>query len=197
MMKLWQAGRVVLLDMAATLFFLALYLLTDNVFISFGLGVALGLSQIGWKLARSTQIGTLEWVSLVLLITSGAATILTRDPRFVMVKSSLIYVVTGTVMLKPGWMMRYLPPKAVLLVPDIANIFGFVWAGLLFFTAIFNIAVALEFSVAAWAVTMPVFTLGSELGLFLIQYAVMHKIAWRRFHAGQATGEDMLPQLPG
>ena len=38
--------------------------------------------------------------------------LLTDDPRFVMLKPTLIYCIVGTVMLKPGWMTRYLPPIA-------------------------------------------------------------------------------------
>ena len=45
-----------------------------------------------------------------------------------MVKPSLIYLVVGVVMLKPGWMNRYPPPIAKELVPDVAFIFGFVWS---------------------------------------------------------------------
>ena len=39
MKNLFQAGRVLLLDMASTLLFLAVYLLTDNLFLAVGLGM--------------------------------------------------------------------------------------------------------------------------------------------------------------
>ena len=42
-----------------------------------------------------------------------------------MVKPSLIYILVGVVMLKPGWMNRYLPPIGKAVVPDVAVIFGF------------------------------------------------------------------------
>ena len=65
-------------------------------------GVALGLAQIGWQFVRKKPIDTMEWMSLFLVVGSGAATLLTSNPRFVMVKPSLIYIVVGVVMLKPG-----------------------------------------------------------------------------------------------
>ena len=68
----------------------------------------------------------------------GSATLITNDPRFVMIKPSLIYVIVGIVMLKPGWINRYLPPIAMELVPDIAFILGYVWAGLMLFSAGLN-----------------------------------------------------------
>ncbi len=115
------------------------------------LGVALGIAQIGWQFARKRSIETIEWLSLFLVVGSGAATLITNDPRFVMIKPSLIYAVVAVVMLKPGWMNRYLPPVAMEIVPDVVFIFGFVWSGLMFLSAALNVIVALNFSVATWA----------------------------------------------
>jgi len=52
MRNLFQASRVLLIDMASTLLFLAAYLLTDNLFLAVGLGMAVGLAQIGWHIAK-------------------------------------------------------------------------------------------------------------------------------------------------
>ena len=52
MRNLLGAGRLLLIDMAATLFFLVLYLLTHNVALSVVLGMALAITQIGWQAAR-------------------------------------------------------------------------------------------------------------------------------------------------
>jgi intracellular septation protein len=186
MKNLFHAGKFLLLDMASTLFFLALYLWTDSILLSVALGVALGIAQIGWQFARKKPIETMEWLSLFLVAGSGAATLLTNDPRFVLFKPSLIYVIVAVVMLKPGWMNRYLPPVAIEIVPDVAFIFGFVWSGLMFFSAALNAIVALNFSVVAWASIMSIYAIGSKLGLFLTQYATMRYIGVRR-HRAQMT----------
>jgi intracellular septation protein A len=180
MRNLLHAGKFLLLDMASTLFFLAVYLLTRNIPLSVVLGIALGVGQIGWEIARKRPIGSLQWLSLVLVLASATATLITNDPRFVMIKPTLIYATVGVVMLKPGWMNRYLPEVAMEVVPDIAVIFGFVWAGLMFFSALINIVVALNLSVAAWASFMSAYGIISKLGLFLIQYTTMRAIGVRR-----------------
>jgi intracellular septation protein len=185
---LFQSARLLLLDMASTFFFLVLFLLTKNVPLSVTLGVALGFAQIGVQFVRGKRIETMEWLSLFVVVASGAATLLTNDPRFVMIKPSVLYVIVGVVMLKPGWMNRYLPPAAKELVPDVATIFGFVWAGLMFATAALNIVVALNFSVAAWSAVMAAFAIGSKLALFLVGYAVMRTIAVRRRRARIVSG---------
>ena len=188
MKNLFKAGKLLLLDMASTIFFLVLYLLTENIPLSVALGIALGVAQIGWEFARKKPIDTMQWMSLFLVVGSGAATLITGNPRFIMVKPSLIYIVVGLVMLKPGWMNRYLPPVAMEVVPDLAFIFGFIWAALMFFSAALNVIVALNFSVAAWAWFMSVYGIVSKLGLFLIQYATMRYVGVSRRRASTNLG---------
>ncbi len=183
MKNLFKAGKLLLLDLASTFFFLVLYLLTKNIPLAVALGVALGFAQIGWEFVRKKPIDTMQWLSLFLVVGSGAATLVTADPRFIMVKPSLIYMIVGVVMLKPGWMNRYLPPVAMEVVPDLVFIFGFVWSGLMFFSAVLNVIVALNFNVATWATVMSVYGIVSKLGLFLIVYATMRYVGARRRRA--------------
>jgi intracellular septation protein len=55
MKNLFEAGRLLLLDMASTFFFLVLFLLTKNIPLSVILGMALGVAQIGWQFARKNR----------------------------------------------------------------------------------------------------------------------------------------------
>jgi intracellular septation protein len=180
MKNLIEAGKLLLLDMAATLFFLVLYLLTHNLALSVVLGMALGAAQIGWQFARRKPIDTMQWMSLFLVLGAGTVTLITNDPRFVMIKPSVIYIIVGVVMLKRGWMNRYLPPIAIELVPDIAVIFGYVWSGMMFFSAALNVVVALNFSVVTWSVAMSIYGIVSKAALFLIGYAAMRIVGGRR-----------------
>jgi intracellular septation protein len=190
MNNLLHAGKLLFLDMAATLLFLVLYLLTNNVALSVVLGMALGVAQIGWQLARRQPIDTMQWMSLFLVLGAGTVTLITHDPRFVMIKPSVIYVIVGVVMLKRGWMNRYLPPVALELIPDIAVIFGYVWSGLMFFSAALNVIVALNFSVATWSVAMSIYGIVSKTLLFLIGYATMRTIAVARRRRQQLLAGD-------
>jgi intracellular septation protein len=192
MRNLFEAAKLLLLDMASTLIFLVAFLLTRNISLSVALGVTQGLAQIGWQFVRKKPIDTMEWMSLFLVVGSGAATLLTSNPRFVMVKPSLIYMLVGVVMLKPGWMNRYLPPIAKAVVPDVAVIFGFVWAGLMFASAVLNVVVALNFDVVAWSTFMSVYGIASKAALFLIGYATMRYIGVRRWRAMPAFDRDRL-----
>ena len=188
MKNLFAAARFLLQDLASTFLFLALYLLTDNLFLSVGIGMALGVAQILWALGRRKTIGTMQWLSVVLIVASGTATFFTHDPRFVMIKPSVVYAIVGVVMLKRGWMNRYLPPRAEP-VKDVATAFGYVWAGLMFFSAALNIALALNIDAKTWAALMSGWGVGSKIALFLLQYAAMTTIGKRRARrAGMAAG---------
>lgn len=104
-----------------------------------------------------------------------------------MLKPTIIYAVVGVVMLKRGWMNRYLPPIALATVPDLGIRFGYVWAGLMFFSAAINIPLALALDPATWAAAKSVWAVGSKVALFLIQYVVMKSTGIRRARALMAA----------
>ncbi len=187
-----DAARLLFLDMASTLFFLVLFLLTHNTILSVGLGMALGVIQIGIQIVRRKPIHVMEWLSLFLVIAAGSATLLTNDPRFVLFKPSVIYVIVGSVMLKTGWLNRYLPEIARTVAPDVAVITGFVWAGLMFVSAAVNAFVALACSISTWAMIMPVYGMVSKLAVFLAGFLAIRFTVRRRLRAMPSEERDAL-----
>lgn len=187
MANLMHSARLLVTDLASTLLFLVVLLITKNLMLAVGLGVGLGIVQIVWMKSRRQPIDTMQWLSIGLVVVSGIATMLTRDARFVMLKPSVIYCIVGAYMLRPGWMTRYLPPIAVQTVPDLAWIFGFVWAGLMFGSAVLNIVLALTLDPIAWSATMSIWGIASKVALFLIQYVTMRAIGMQRGRAAAAA----------
>ena len=175
-----HAGKFLLLDMASTVLFLLVFAVTGSLSVSVVLGMALGLGQIAWEWARGRSIDTMQWVSLVVVMASGTAALVTQDARFLMIKLSVIYAAIGAVMLKPGWLDRYLPPIALQLVPDLGVAFGYGWAGLMFFSAALNLVLAFSLSFAGWAAFMSAYSIGSKVALFIVQYATMRIVGRRR-----------------
>ena len=197
MKNLLEAGSMLLLDMAATLLFLMLFLLTHNVALSVVLGMALGIALIGWRLARRLPIDAMQWMSLFLVLGASLVTLITDDPRFLMIKPSVIYLIAGVVMLKRGWIIRYLPPIAVELVPDVAVIFGYAWAGLMFFSAVLNLVLAANFSVVTWSAAISIWGIASKLVLFLMGYATMRSVARHRRHQlRDGAGDGLIGAAP-
>ncbi|MEO8894656.1 MAG: septation protein IspZ [Rhizomicrobium sp.] len=187
MKGLFLAMRGLLIDLLSTLFFLGLYTLTHNIALAVGLGIAIAFVQIGWQLAHRRHVFALQWISLLLVAASGSATLFTQNPVFVMLKPSAIYVLVGVSMLERGWMTRYMPPRALEFVPDMVITFGYVWAGLMFFTAALNTALATTTSVVTWGSVMTIWGIASKFGLFAIQYAIMKTTGKRRYRAQMIT----------
>jgi intracellular septation protein A len=187
-----NAARLLLLDLASTLVFLLLFLLTHNTMLSVGLGVAFGVAQIGIQFVRGKRIDVMEWLSLFLVVAAGTATLLTHDPRFVLFKPSVIYAIVGVVMLKPGWLNRYLPDIARTVMPDVAVVVGYAWAVLMFVSAAVNGFVALTCDVATWAMVMPIYGIVSKVVVFLGGFAAMRIIGRRRITAMPAGERDAL-----
>ena len=61
-----------------------------------------------------------------------------------------------------------------------ATIFGYVWAGLMFFSAAFSLIVAFNFSITTWLAFMSIYGIASKLTLFLIGYVTMRTIGIQR-----------------
>ena len=192
-----NAAKLLFLDLASTIFFLVLYLLTHNTLLAVSLGVALGLVQIGIQLFRRQSIHTMEWLSLFLIIAASIATLLTDDPRFVLFKPSIIYAIVGVVMLKRGWLTRYLPDIARAVVPDVAVVVGYLWAGLMFVSSAVNALVALTCSVTTWALVMPIYGIASKLVVFLAGFAAMRLTARRRIRAMPEAEREGVLALEG
>lgn len=192
MRSFFNAARLLLADLASSLFFVVLLSLTHNATLSTCLAIALGLLQIGIQFIRGKPIEAMEWLSLFLVVAAGAATLLTDDPRFVLFKPSVIYATIGVVMLKPGWMKRYLPAIARSVAPDVATYVGFAWAGLMFLSAALNAFVAIAFDLSTWAVIMPAFGIGSKVVLMLAGFAAIRLTVRRRMRAMPEAERDAL-----
>ncbi|ENN87197.1 hypothetical protein RHSP_24287 [Rhizobium freirei PRF 81] len=192
MRSFFDAARLLLADLASSLFFVVLLSLTHDATLATCLAIALGLLQIGVQFIRGKPIEVMEWLSLFLVIAAGAATLLTDDPRFVLFKPSVIYSIVGVVMLKPGWMNRYLPAIARSVASDVATYVGFAWAGLMFLSAALNAFVAIAFDLSTWAVVMPAFGIGSKVVLMLAGFAAIRLTVRRRVRAMPEAERDAL-----
>jgi intracellular septation protein len=187
MKSLFRSAGFLALDLASTFVYLAIFTLTKSIAVAAVAGVGFGVAEILWERSRGKNVAAMQWMSLFLVVASAIATVLTNDPRFIMIKPSAIYVILGVVMLKPGWMNRYLPSEAIEYVPDLGVAFGFVWAGLMFVSAAVNVVAALHLSVIGWTGFMAAYALSTKIGLFLIQYATM-RLVGRRRHERQTAG---------
>jgi intracellular septation protein len=142
-------------------------------------GTVVAVAVVGYELARGRQVAALQWISLASVLFTAAATLLTGNPRFVMAKPTVVYLIVGTVMLRKGWLSRYIPPEQMALVGDVMDRFGMIWSALMFASAGLNLVIALFFT-QWWPLFIGVFPLASKFGLFAIHIAVVHFVGQAR-----------------
>src|SRR5271169_2355645 len=90
-------------------------------------------------------------------------------------------VAVAAVMLRRGWMIRYLPEVARRNVSEaIVVVAGYAWAGLLAALGLANLVIAFDFDFATWAWFVSVGAIGAKVAAFALQYAVFRAIVRQR-----------------
>ena len=105
-----------------------------------------------------------------------------------MAKPTIVYLIVGGVMLRKGWLGRYIPPEQLAIVGDVMDRFGMIWAALMFTSAALNLIIALFFT-AWWPLFIGIFPLASKFGLFAVHIAVVHFVMQARLRRRAAVAE--------
>src|ERR1700730_14914844 len=97
-------------DFFSTIVFLALYLISGNVLLATGVAIAGAVGQVIYARVKGRQLGFMTYASVALVIVLRRPRVLTNDPRFVLAKPAIGHFAIGAIMLKRGWLLRYMPP---------------------------------------------------------------------------------------
>src|SRR5207302_400363 len=129
----------------------------------------------------SRRIEPMQWMILGLVVVLGTATILTESPRFMMVKPSIGHFAVAVIMLRRGWMIRYLPEIVTQNLPEpVIVAAGYAWAGLLAAIGIVNLGFAAYGDIVIWAWFISVGSIGAKIAAFALQYGVFRMMIRRR-----------------
>ena len=173
-------------DFLSTIIFLAIYLTTDNVVLATSVAIAGAVVQVVYARFKGKPLGFMTYASLGLVIVLGAATLLTNDPRFVLAKPSIAHFAIAAIMLKRGWMLRYMPPIVSETIPEYVTAAGYAWAALMLVLGLGTIAVASTGDLKLWAFYVSVVLIGVKLLAFGLQYLAFRLIVTNRIRAARA-----------
>jgi intracellular septation protein len=174
-------------DFFSTILFAGVYFATGSIALATGIGIAGAIGQVIHARVTGKELGFMTWASLGLVIVLGSATLLTNDPRFVLAKPSIAHFAIGAVMLKRGWMLRYVPPIVAETIPEYVEIAGFSWAFLMFALGLGTIAVALTGDIKLWAIYVSFVAVGAKILAFAIQYVAFRLLIVSRLRARAAS----------
>jgi len=176
-----QALGQLLNDFLSAILFLVVYAISGDLFAAAAIAVAAGVAQLAHIWLTGRQVEPMQWMSLGLVVVLGSATMLTQSPRFIMVKPTIVHFAVAAVMLRRGWMIRYLPDIVVQNVAEPAIVAaGYAWAALLAAIGLANLIIALYFDFATWAWFISVGAVGAKLVAVALQYGVFRTIIRQR-----------------
>ncbi|HKS20946.1 MAG TPA: septation protein IspZ [Bradyrhizobium sp.] len=173
-------------DFLSTIVFLVIYLSTDNVILATSVAIAGAVGQVIYARIKGRTLGYMTWASLALVVVLGGATLLTRDPRFVLAKPAIGHIAIGLIMLKRGWMLRYMPAIVSETIPEYVTAAGYAWAALCFVLAAGTVAVASTGDMKLWAFYVSVVLVGAKVLAFAVQYVAFRILVTARIRAARA-----------
>jgi intracellular septation protein len=174
-------------DFFSTIVFLVIYLASDNIVLATSVAIAGAIGQMIYARIKKKELGYMTWASLALVVVLGTVTIMTNDPRFVLAKPSIAHFAIGAIMLKRGWMLRYMPRVAIETIPEYITFAGFAWAGLMFGLGAGTIAVALTGDLKLWAIYVSFVLVGAKIFAFALQYVAFRLLITSRLRATRAA----------
>ena len=170
-------------DFFSTILFLAIYLTTDNVLLATGVAIAGAIAQVIYSRVKGKPLGYMTYASVALVIVLGSATLLTHDPRFVLAKPAIGHFAIGAIMLKRGWLLRYLPAIVTDTIPEYVTVAGYAWAALMFVLGTGTIGVAMTGDMKLWTFYVTVVLVGAKLAAFAVQYVAFRLMIDSRLRA--------------
>ena len=174
-------------DFLSTIIFVVVYVVTDSIVLATSVAVAGAAAQVIFSRVNGKPLGYMTYASLGLVMVLGAATLLTRDPRFVLAKPSIAHFAIGIIMLKRGWMLRYVPPIVSETIPEYVTVAGYAWAALMFVLGAGTIAVALTGDLKLWTIYVSVVLVAAKIAAFAIQYFAFRIIVIGRIRSARAA----------
>lgn len=141
-------------DLFVLILFFVIYTFTKNIFWATGCAVAIGIFQAAFIWAKHKKLDAMQWVSLVLIVVFGGATIVFHDSTFIKWKPTLLFWLSALALLvcqirgKNG--LKRMMGKELVLPEPVWKKLTLMWVGFLLLLGVVNLAVAYQLSEATW-----------------------------------------------
>jgi len=157
-----------LFDLFPVVLFFAAFKLFD-IYVATAVAIAATFLQIGWLKWKRRKVDTMMWVTLIIIVVFGGATLALHDETFIKWKPTVLYWLFGAVLGAAELLFRKNLIRAMLgeqvRLPDAAwTRLNWSWAGFFVFMGAANLYVAFNFSTDTWVN----FKLFGGMGLMLL-----------------------------
>jgi intracellular septation protein len=125
-----------------------------GIYVATAVAIGATVAQVAYVLARGRKVANMQWMSLVIIVLFGGATLLLRDETFIKWKPSVLYWLAGAVFLG-GLAFRTNLVKAVMsegiAMPEAAwTKLCIAWGLFFLFKGTLNLWVAYTFDTDTW-----------------------------------------------
>jgi intracellular septation protein len=151
----------------------------QGIWVATAVAIAASIVQIVWFHFRG-KVSAIHWISLVVIVVFGGATLILQDETFIKWKPTVLYLTFGLVLAAGKLVLRrdllgYLM-KDITLPPSVWT--GLTWAWIAFFAAmaLANWYVAFHFTTETWVN----FKVWGGIGLFLV-FALAQGVVLARY----------------
>jgi intracellular septation protein len=168
-------------DLFSTLVFVGLYATTGSIYLATAAAIAAGAIHVAVFRLTGRKIEPMQWLGLALVVLFGGTALATDNPQFIMIKPSIIHFIVAAVMLRRGWLARYLPPIAKVNLSEAVVVgWGYGWAVLMILLGIANLVIATSFDVRVWTWFISFGAIGAKLVFAAVQIVSFRTMVRRR-----------------
>lgn len=179
-----------LFDMFPVVCFFAVYWFSD-IYVATAAAIAATLGQVAWLKLRGRRVEPMLWASLAIIVVFGGLTLLLKDRMFIMWKPTVLYwlfaLVLGVSAVSFGKnLIRAMMSKQVVLPDAVWARLNWSWVAFFAVMGVVNLAVAYNFSEAAWVK----FKLFGGLGLMLLFVIAQAFFLARHMETDPSSGKE-------
>ena len=156
-------------DLFPVILFFAAFKISADIYIATAVAIVATFMQIGWVWYRHRKVDNMLWVSLVIIVVFGGATLLLHNETFIKWKPTVLYWIFAATLLIAEFgfrknLIRSMLAKQMSLPDIIWRKLLQSWVGFFVFMGALNLYVAFNFSTDTWVD----FKLFGGMGLMLV-----------------------------
>ncbi len=150
----YNGAMKLLFDLFPVVLFFVAFKLSD-IYTATAVAIAATFLQIGWLKWKRRKVDTMMWISLVIIVVFGGATLALHDETFIKWKPTVLYWLFGAVIAAAQSLFRRNLVRAMLgeqvRMPDgVWTRLSWSWAGFFTFMGAANLLVAYNFPTDTW-----------------------------------------------
>ena len=168
-----------LFELLVVILFFITYVFTKNIVLATAVALVAGVIQAAFIWIKYKKLQTMQWVSLLLIVIFGGATIVFKDAHFIMWKPSILFWLLAAALLASQLLgknaLQATMGKEITLPDAVWRKLTFAWILFLAMMGVLNLWVAYRFTEAQWVNYKLFGSTGLLIAFMLVQTAYLSR----------------------